>query len=162
MISAKQLERAIAVYGSERGPWEEVEDIWNEQLGVFKHIRFKPNAGLTGPGWWVPVLVALQQADELMEKHQTYRLSVLQIKEKFGGLRIYTFVMKKGSDPNEYEEDELGEELRMKLGAIWQTAIDECSTRCEVCGEPGELRPIGWIATLCDKHYHERIGSGIS
>jgi hypothetical protein len=63
---------------------------------------------------------------------------ILQIKEKFGGLRFYI-----GSGSEEiYEIISKYETLSYKT--------------CEVCGETGELRnDIGWYRTLCDKHYNE-------
>lgn len=64
-------------------------------------------------------------------------VKVLQIKEKFGGLRFY------------YDG---GSEYTAKLV---QAAEEECSRTCEFCGEPGEKRNLRWIRTLCDKHYEE-------
>lgn len=60
--------------------------------------------------------------------------SVLQVKEKFGGLRFYV-----DSAP-----------------AHVLDVIDECEaeslTICEACGRPGKLREGGWLKTLCDEH----------
>ena len=58
-----------------------------------------------------------------------------QIKEKFGGLRIY---VDHGSEH------------------VWDV-INELENRslktCETCGRPGKVRPTGWIMTLCWRHY---------
>lgn len=68
-------------------------------------------------------------------------IHILQVKEKFGELRVYT-----GS---------------YKIGQDWfQDLIEhytDISTRtCEVCGKPGERRSdIGWIRALCNNHYIE-------
>ena len=64
---------------------------------------------------------------------------VTQVKEKFGGLRVYC-----GSADEEF-----------------YTAIDaaekESYQTCEICGEIGKLRKdLGWMLTLCDKHYQRR------
>ena len=65
--------------------------------------------------------------------------TIIQIKEKFGGLRYY-FAQSKNIDPitGEIMEDVvIAAELR-------------CSRMCEHCGAPGEPRAGGWIKTLCD------------
>lgn len=62
---------------------------------------------------------------------------VVQIKEKFGGIRIYLGGMK----PSLYED----------VDDIVANAEDESLTICEVCGKPGEPRRGGWIKTLCDQ-----------
>ena len=57
---------------------------------------------------------------------------VTDVKEKFGGLRFYV-----GAAPEEYDD-------------LIIEAEEESYTICERCGKPGELRPGGWIYTLCD------------
>ena len=64
---------------------------------------------------------------------------VMQVKEKFGGLRFYV-----GTASEEFYD------------AI-RSAEQESYKICEICGEPGKLREdLGWILTLCDKHYGQR------
>ena len=61
---------------------------------------------------------------------------VMQVKEKFGGLRFYVG----GATPEEFE-------------AIDKAEADSY-TICEECGKSGKLREdLGWILTLCDEHY---------
>jgi hypothetical protein len=64
---------------------------------------------------------------------------VVQVKEKFGGLRYYT---------NYYTKE-------------IQDIIDEYENKsydvCEVCGQPGEIRNLPWIRTLCQKHYVDKV-----
>lgn len=61
--------------------------------------------------------------------------NLLQVKEKFGGLRIYI-----GS----------GTDIMFDM---LDTAEQESFTICEVCGEPGKLRmDRSWYKTLCDEH----------
>jgi hypothetical protein len=57
-----------------------------------------------------------------------------QIKEKFGGLRVYF------SGGDEYIEGlvSMAEAISYKL--------------CEVCGNKGNANKSGWITTLCDEH----------
>ncbi len=61
-----------------------------------------------------------------------------QIKEKFGGLRFYATVQ------NEKAFD------------LIHKAEKESYKTCETCGKKGILRKnLGWILTLCLKHYKE-------
>jgi len=64
-------------------------------------------------------------------------VGVLQIKEKFGGLRFYVM---DGSE---------------ELHAAIKEAEAKSLTICEQCGSPGELRKGGWRKTLCDQHAQE-------
>ena len=73
-----------------------------------------------GPGWGGLV----EEAYEALPDGAT----IAQIKEKFGGLRVYAYP---------------------SVEAI--TAIEARSeTVCEDCGAPGKLRERWWIRTLCD------------
>ena len=87
-----------------------------------------------GPGW-----AALIDAiyDRLPEDAH-----VLQVKEKWGGLRFY-----------------------VDGTAEWLDFIDEMEARsletCEVCGQPGKPREGGWIRTLCDEHARAAIRDNI-
>ena len=63
---------------------------------------------------------------------------ICQSKEKFGGLRFYTNGMT---------------EECFKIVSKYE--VLSCET-CEACGEPGELRQGGCIATLCDEHSEGR------
>jgi hypothetical protein len=63
------------------------------------------------------------------------KFEVLQVKEKFGGLRYYVNCRKE-------------EAIRQRIGA----AQEESFPICEVCGQPGTLRENGLIKTLCDEH----------
>jgi hypothetical protein len=63
-------------------------------------------------------------------------LHVIQIKEKFGGLRFYT---------------------RVQLSAVSQRLIEDAEARsftiCEACGAPGALQHRGgWYRTRCPHH----------
>lgn len=68
--------------------------------------------------------------------------SVVQVKEKFAGLRVY---WTRGIDPNA---------LPVNVSTV-QTLIAAAGERarvtCQRCGRPGAFRNIGgWGATLCD------------
>jgi len=69
---------------------------------------------------------------------------VLQVKEKFAGLRFYYSVPATISK-------EVHEQLTKKVAA----AEDKSFEICEECGEPGQRAGKGWIRTLCEKHAKE-------
>lgn len=62
----------------------------------------------------------------------------VQIKEKFGSLRIYIY----GGD--EYIE------------GVIDMAEDMSYMTCEKCGNPGTPSKTGWIKVLCEEHHLER------
>ena len=88
-----------------------------------------------GNGW----LGIIQRLFETLIKLGWNR-EVLQIKEKFGGLRIYL----NDVPENYYHFIEQAEKDSYEI--------------CEVCGEPGEQSKInGWIFTLCEEHRDEKL-----
>jgi len=70
----------------------------------------------------------------IIERCKAEGVTVLQVKEKFGGLRFYVI----GGDDDLY--------------AAISEAESKSKTICEQCGAPGELRKTGWWKTLCDQH----------
>jgi len=84
-------------------------------------------------GWeigkgWVPLVQELIEDLKKLEWDGT----ILQIKEKFGGLRVYIGC---GTDQ------------------IWDRiskAEQDSYSICEECGATGKRRGSGWIRTLCD------------
>lgn len=85
----------------------------------------------SGPGWW-PILLKLDQ--DIAKLAPDYQ--VLQVKEKFGGLRYYI-----GGVPADVSDS---------VYALIDAAERESYQTCEECGEPGHERGGGWIKTLCD------------
>lgn len=76
--------------------------------------------------------------DELSAKLAKLGVQVVQVKEKFGGLRVYLDV----TAPGAYE--------------LIHEAEQKSFVTCEFCGEPGKLGKSGyWQSTLCDKHREE-------
>lgn len=76
--------------------------------------------------------VQLEQEKEMIP-------TIRQIKEKFGGLRIYMDVKK----DSHREYIDFAESMSYHV--------------CEVCGAPGVPRRTGWIKVLCDEHHLENI-----
>jgi hypothetical protein len=60
------------------------------------------------------------------------RIEATQVKEKFGGLRIYA---------SGYTEE---------TGRLIAEAENKSFNTCEACGNPGSLRDEGWLYTRCD------------
>lgn len=86
-----------------------------------------------GEGW----SALINRAFDELAKYAPH-VVVLQVKEKYGGLRIY-------SSPYHEEFDKFITELEK-----------ESFTVCERCGAPGKLRSGSWYLTLCDEHAEGR------
>lgn len=82
-----------------------------------------------GPGWGS----ILKRLDAVLAAIDP-NLEVFQVKEKFGGLRVYV-------GTSEYEAVESAISLAESLS--FRT--------CEKCGEPGSPGGKGWVKTLCDE-----------
>ena len=85
---------------------------------------------------WRPILVRLLEQLEMVIEAQPVderdRFRILQIKEKFGRLTVYTA----DSTPD--------------MDVAIQAAADESVATCEVCGAPGELKERNhWWAPRC-------------
>jgi hypothetical protein len=93
---------------------------------VYEGGRVNERKDAVGPGW----ADILDQLDaELYALNPDYK--TVQVKEKFGLLRVYL------SDTTEAEQQILYkyEEMSSKI--------------CEKCGQPGKARQGGWLRTLC-------------
>lgn len=82
-----------------------------------------------GPGW---TKLVTKLCEDLFADGWDGRL--LQIKEKFGGLRFYI----SAESENAY--------------ALIDAAERESDRTCDVCGAPGHQTGRGWIVTRCDEH----------
>lgn len=102
-----------------------------------------------GQGWW-PIVESLcsniqNYIDWKNEQKQKFnrgdgcpQVVVVQIKEKFGGLRFYY----EGGDEH--------------IGGMVRMAEAWASRSCEECGNLGNRTQGGWVRTLCDFHIAER------
>jgi hypothetical protein len=83
-------------------------------------------------------------ADILKVSYETgFDVQVVQIKEKFAGLRIYYDIA-----------DDADEDTRRAINDAIDNAEIESYTTCEVCGEEGKVQKKGWWKTLCILHQH--------
>lgn len=92
-----------------------------------------------GEGWYPVVEEASAAIEKLNQETPNLEIQAHQIKEKFGGLRIYT----------NYTNDAVEE--------IITAAENKASVTCENCGAPAALRDDGWLSTLCDECNTKRL-----
>jgi ribosomal protein L37AE/L43A len=92
-------------------------------------------------GWYPLIYELLDKIQAIVDSNPEYKdLQVVQIKEKFGSLRMYL-----NYDPKEISD--LIDEYERKSYVI-----------CEICGSNGVKRVnYGWYKTLCDKCYENWI-----
>ncbi|MBY3044821.1 hypothetical protein HFN60_30880 [Rhizobium leguminosarum] len=113
-----------------------------------------------GPGWWPLVEEYCERAQAMLRDHGEVGLwFVRQIKEKFGGVRIYVRPATERLNVDWYPQavhdidptpvQELLSDLRSQI-------VERANTTCEECGDVGGLRVInGWYRTCCEKHFEE-------
>lgn len=101
--------------------------LYNRFPTLYKHTYCE-----CGDGWFMILW-------RLSEKLQPYSVESAQIKQKFGALRFYV--------------RDMPEDISDKIYAFIDEAERESVKTCEVCGNPGKIRPTRWIMTLCDEHY---------
>jgi hypothetical protein len=94
-----------------------------------------------GDGWLTLIYHLFCDIEDELRLHPELRenFRVSQVKEKFGGLRCYTY----GSSE--------------QIEALISNAESLSVHICEQCGETGSRRPMGWIVTLCKKCFWEHI-----
>lgn len=78
-------------------------------------------------------------------------VQIRQMKEKFGGLRVYW------NWPEEWNdlEDETFHDKSEQIELLINVADWVCQRTCMVCGEKGTLHKEGWVTVLCEEHYNE-------
>lgn len=131
-----------------------------EMLEKYPKIFSQPFGGFEiGEGWYQIIRSLCENIQSRINSVECYRnylilknphniplpepieqVVVEQIKEKFGGLRFYYT----GGDE--------------KIDGMVDMATSWAEHTCEECGSPGVNRAIrGWLTTLCDVHYNERL-----
>ena len=110
-------------------------------------------------GWYGLVDELLQQIDGLLTDEQVKSIRIVQIKEKFGVLRVYLRNMSaQYEDPDEElvaEKDTKKDDdmvlIMRQVHALVELACHRSEQTCAACSAPGQLRrDRGWIVTLCD------------
>lgn len=96
------------------------------------------------PGW-LPIIERLfEQIDERLDARDRDEFRIFQIKEKFGGLRIYTEGL-----------------LHTDISDLIDEAEEAAWDACMYCGDPGKPRLTGWRLTLCERHFLMQKRDGI-
>jgi len=91
-----------------------------------------------GPGWKKVVNDGLEKLSKEVKSKGINDFRIVQIKEKFGELRIYT----------NWSTDE--------LDTILEDLETTCITTCEKCGsDQGKFRGDGWLRVTCDNCEHK-------
>lgn len=85
-----------------------------------------------GDGWYDLIR---NVCEKIKDESDVY---FLQIKEKFGGLRMY---ISSGSS---------------KTHSIIDKAEEKSFKICEICGKPGKTKNEGWLRTLCEECRNEK------
>jgi hypothetical protein len=85
-----------------------------------------------GVGWHPLLAEAHRRVSEVWPDY-----TIVQVKEKWGGLRIY-LAATEGNEWRDVEPILADIEARSLL-------------TCEHCGQPGVRRQVGWIKTMCDE-----------
>jgi hypothetical protein len=88
-------------------------------------------------GWFDIVWRLCEDLEPLVAGHE---FEVVQVKEKFGGLRFYVRL-----DGRRLSQDDA---ISRRIGAAMQESLHTC----EICGQPGTLQENRCIKTLCDEH----------
>lgn len=106
----------------------------------------EPYGDETGEGWASIVLECHRQL-----KHLDPGYRIVQIKEKFGGLRYY------------YESSyDFGNIIRDVMDSVVIAAEYKCSITCEVCGAGGKIQYNGgWWKTLCEEHMTKAVPDSV-
>jgi len=110
---------------------------WFNTGGDIKHTLM-PRGFAHDDGWFDILWRLCKDLEPLvarLEQEIGCQFEVLQVKEKFGGLRFYVNCR-----------------WNVAVRESIDVAIQESFHTCEVCGQPGKLREIGLIKTLCDEH----------
>jgi len=120
--------------------YEQYPDLFSNRLKSPKESCMSWGCQI-GMGWYdilSSVCWRIFQHDKNIADRNYIPVKFDQIKEKFGGLRLYY----SGGDDYVRGLVSLAEELSYKI--------------CEVCGDKGKPNKGGWISVLCDKHREER------
>jgi hypothetical protein len=145
---------AIAAYDAavnsglnDHSHWDVIEAEWHQIKAKYPLLFNGDDIGTqVGPGWW-PILEELMAGlTTLVELTPGAHINVVQIKEKFGGLRFY---MDMGGMPRDSRVYQVADELV-------QYAESRAAHTCEACGEPGTRGGKNWIKTYCEKHAAEQ------
>jgi hypothetical protein len=100
-----------------------------------------PGWPTVGDGWRELVETAVGRIADAVASAPAGSLRIVQIKEKFAGLRLY------------WQSAGLSDEIKNAVEEAIYLAEARSACTCEQCGEPGRLyKSGGWFLTACDEH----------
>jgi hypothetical protein len=130
-----------------------INEEWEAILAKYPLLFTGQNIGLgAGVGWWPALENCMIEITGILNTYQGLKFNVVQIKEKFGGLRFYYDMHRSNGSTI---TDELKAEAYELVAKAVGRAEHAADNACEVCGQPGTRRDGGWIRTLCDVHEKE-------
>ena len=123
----------------------------------------EPAAGCSVPEGWRQIVEDLcRDFTQVLQCSPGHRLQMLQVKEKFGALRVYFSL--DGDQDLVADLQDLDGHIHLVQKAEGPAVMDELRAlvdgarrrsqqACQKCGEPGSQRNRrGWLAVLCDRH----------
>ena len=131
------LTEYLRLLDNHQDTYSEAIRLHNETFEPFRDM-FKQSFGVsTNPGWYPMVEKLLLDIRALPKDDGIVRIN--QIKEKFGGLRVYAEVSGSG---------DFKERVRGMIEQAERTAY----RTCEFCSNPGVLGTAEWMRVTCEKH----------
>lgn len=113
-------------------------DIFRRRIGDREITAGCPSVS---DGWRGIIEKAIERMAAAVRAHPRGSLTIVQIKEKLGGLRIY------------YDAGRLPAETIAKIEEAIDLAEARAACTCDVCGSEGRLFDDGgWLATRCEVH----------
>lgn len=110
-----------------------------------------------GDGWHSLIDTACEKLQKLACE-TGYTIEFTQVKEKFGGLRMYLHI-----EENKEQQRSIDPQRQLSCGAVSELAHtitmeaeNQSVTTCDQCGEQGKQRGGPWISTRCDQHAKNR------
>lgn len=110
-------------------------------------IKSKEPHQPVGDGWLSILDTAFNSMSLLVKAGHLKGVSVAQIKEKFGSLRLYANPL--------FNMGTLKDSVFDAFQNICRDAETASNHTCEECGQPGVLRTGEWLKTLCDDHWEQ-------
>ncbi len=114
---------------------KDLEQLCKDYPELYTDVYFEHNAG------WYDILEGLAlRFREILKDNVEGEVEVLQVKEKFGGLRFYAATYG------------CTEEQEKAIRVAIQIAENVSFKTCELCGKAGrEISNTGWIVTRCEE-----------
>jgi hypothetical protein len=117
------------------------DPLWPTTTSLERKYGFRPSIGWGIGAGWIPVIDRML-ADFVSLGWTPEKVEILQIKEKFGGLRVYVAARGEAGQPG-------GKELLDAITKRIHAAEGEAAKTCAWCEGEGSLRGGRWLRVLC-------------